>query len=194
MIGIVMAGGKGSRMSIDKEKLLLEYKKPIILHVIDALKTSNCFSKIIAITSSNSPETKKLLQKNNVEFFDSSGSGYVEDLYQILKVIDDAVFVTSGDLPLLDGEIIQSIVKQYNSENIWTSVIVTKKFLNSLKISNDYEINFDNQSCCYTGISLINARKISNLEVVHENFIIVDDKRIGFNLNTKGDYDLLSTA
>ena len=55
MIGIIMAGGKGSRMNLDGEKLLLKYKKPIILHVVDSLKQSNCFSKIIAITSSKFP-------------------------------------------------------------------------------------------------------------------------------------------
>ena len=41
MIGLVMAGGKGTRMNSEKEKLLLEYKKPLVLHVIDALKNSN---------------------------------------------------------------------------------------------------------------------------------------------------------
>ena len=46
MIGLIMAGGKGTRMQSDEEKLLLEYKKPLILHVIDALKNSNCFEKI----------------------------------------------------------------------------------------------------------------------------------------------------
>jgi len=30
MIGLVMAGGKGTRMNLDNEKLLLKYKKPII--------------------------------------------------------------------------------------------------------------------------------------------------------------------
>jgi len=64
MIGIIMAGGKGSRMNLSGEKLLLKYKKPLILHVVDALITSNCFSKIFAITSSNSPKTKKLLEEN----------------------------------------------------------------------------------------------------------------------------------
>jgi len=44
MIGIVMAGGKGTRMNISNEKLLLEYKKPVIFHVIDALKNSHYFS------------------------------------------------------------------------------------------------------------------------------------------------------
>ena len=71
---------------------------------------------------------------------------------------------------------------------------VTKKFLNTLGISNEYEIIFNNQTCCYTGISLINAEKISNLQKISENFIIFDDKRIAFNINTKEDYDLLSTT
>ena len=37
MIGLIMAGGKGTRMKSNQEKLLLEYKKPLILHVIDCL-------------------------------------------------------------------------------------------------------------------------------------------------------------
>ncbi len=194
MIGLVMAGGKGIRMNLDNEKLLLKYKKPIILHVIDSLKNSNCFSKILAITSSNSPKTKKLLQENNVETFDTPGIGYVEDLNLALKTINDTVLVTSGDLPLLDKEIIQKIINQYDSQNIWTSILVTNKFLTSLGIKSDYSVNFDNQVCHYTGISLVNSKKISSLENLDEHYIIIDDKRIAFNLNTKQDYDLLSTA
>jgi len=194
MIGLVMAGGKGIRMNLDNEKLLLKYKKPIILHVIDSLKNSNCFSKILAITSSNSPKTKKLLQENNVETFDTPGIGYVEDLNLALKTINDAVLVTSGDLPLLDKEVIQKIVNQYDSQNIWTSILVTNKFLTSLGIKSDYSVNFDNQTCHNTGISLVNSKKISSLENLDENYVIIDDKRIAFNLNTKQDYDLLSTT
>ncbi len=194
MIGFVMAGGKGTRMNLDDEKLLLKYKKPIILHVVDSLKNSNCFSKILAITSSNSPKTKKLLQENNVETFDTPGIGYVEDLNLALKTINDTVLVTSGDLPLLDKEVIQKIVTRYNSQNIWTSILVTNKFLTTLGIESDYSVNFDNQVCHYTGISLVNSEKISSLENLDENYVIIDDKRIAFNLNTKQDYDLLSTA
>jgi len=194
MIGIVMAGGKGIRMNLDNEKLLLKYKKPVILHVVDSLKNSNCFSKILAITSSNSPKTKKLLQENNVETFDTPGIGYVEDLNLALKTINDVVLVSSGDLPLLDKEIIQKIVTHYDSQNIWTSILVTNKFLTTLGIESDCSINFDNQVCHYTGISLINSEKITSLENLEENFVIINDKRIAFNLNTKQDYDLLSTT
>ncbi|NWJ20059.1 NTP transferase domain-containing protein [Marine Group I thaumarchaeote] len=194
MIGLVMAGGKGIRMNLDNEKLLLKYKKPIILHVIDSLKNSNCFSKILAVTSSNSPKTKTLLQENNVEIFDTPGISYVKDLNLALKTINDVVLVTSGDLPLLDKEIIQKIVNQFDSQNIWTSILVTNKFLTTLGIESDYSVNFDNQICHYTGISLVDSKKISSLENLEENYIIIDDKRIAFNLNTKQDYDLLSTT
>jgi adenosylcobinamide-phosphate guanylyltransferase len=194
MIGIVMAGGKGSRMSLDGEKLLLKYKKPVILHVVDSLKNSNCFSKIFTITSCNSPKTKKLLQEKNIEIFDTPGIGYVEDLNLVLKTIPDVVLVTSGDLPLLDQQIIQKIVSQYDSQNIWTSILVTNKFLTSLGIQSDYSIIFNNQKCNFTGVSLVNADKISSFENIVENYIVIDDKRIAFNLNTKQDYDLLSTT
>jgi len=194
MIGLVMAGGKGIRMNLDNEKLLLKYKKPIILHVVNSLKDSNCFSKILAVTSSNSPKTKKLLQENNVETFDTPGISYVKDLNLALKTINDAVLITSGDLPLLDKEVIQQIVTYYDSQNIWTSILVTNKFSTTLGIEFDYSVNFDNQICHYTGISLVNSEKITSLENFKENFVIINDKRIAFNLNTKQDYDLLSTT
>ena len=194
MIGLVMAGGKGTRMNLDDEKLLLKHKKPVILQVIDSLNNSNCFSKVIVLTSPNSPKTKKLLQENDIEIFDTVGKNYVEDLNSILKIINDDVLVTSGDLPLLDKEIIQTIVNYYLPQNTWTSILVTENFLNSIGLKSEYDVNFANQKCHYTGISLVNSKKISSIENLNDNYIIIDDKKIAFNLNTKEDYDLLSTT
>jgi adenosylcobinamide-phosphate guanylyltransferase len=194
MIGIVMAGGKGNRMKLPKEKLLLKFKKPIILQVAEALTTSNCFSKIIFITSQNSPKTKQLLEKNNYGIFDTPGNGYVEDLNIVLKSLKEPVFIASADLPLLDSEIIKKIVNFYDPNNMWTTILVTKIFLKSLGLSSDYDITFENQICNYTGISMINSQQISNLENIEEKLVIVDDKRIGFNVNTEQDYNLLSTT
>jgi len=194
MIGLVMAGGKGTRMNLKNEKLLLQYKKPIILHVIDSLQNSNSFSKILAITSSNSPKTKKFLKENNIEIFDTSGAGYVEDLNSVLKTIHDKVLVTSGDLPLLDVEIIQKIITHFDSTKIWISILVTNKFLTSIGLESEFSVSFDGQRCHYTGISLINSEKVSSLDILEEIYIIIDDKRIAFNLNSKEDYDLLSTT
>jgi adenosylcobinamide-phosphate guanylyltransferase len=194
MIGFVMAGGKGTRMNLDDEKLLLKYKKSIILHVVDSLNDSNCFSKILAITSLHSPKTKKLLQENNIKTFDTSGIGYAEDLTLVLQSTNDSVLVTSGDLPLLDKEIVRQIINYYDPEKIWTSILVTNKFLTTLGLKSNYSVNYDNEICHYTGISLINANKITSSENTNENYIIMDDKRVAFNLNTKQDYELLGTT
>jgi adenosylcobinamide-phosphate guanylyltransferase len=194
MIALVMAGGKGTRMQLNDEKLLLHYKKPIILHVIDSLKNSNCFSKILAVTSCNSPKTKKLLEENSIEIFDTPGIGYVEDLNLVLQTFHDEFLVVSGDLPLLDKEIIQKITNFYDPQKNWTSILVTNKYLISLGLESDYSVNFADQICHYTGISLVNAEKITSLENLAENYIVLDDKRIAFNLNSKQDYDLLSTT
>jgi adenosylcobinamide-phosphate guanylyltransferase len=194
MIGFVMAGGKGSRMNLDSEKLLLKYKKPVILHVVDSLNDSKCFSKILALTSLHSPNTKKLLQENNIDTFDTSGIGHAEDLSLVLQSTDDSVLVTSGDLPLLDKEIVQQIVNYYDPKKIWTSILVTNKFLTTLGLKSNYSVNYNDEICHYTGISLINANKITSSENTNENYIIIDDKRVGFNLNTKQDYELLGTT
>ena len=189
-----MAGGKGTRMDISNEKLLLEYKKPVIFHVIDALKNSHCFSQVIVATSPNSPDTKHVLEQNRIETLSTPGNGYVNDLNFLLQKMSGSVFVTSGDLPLLDEKIIQVITEKFNSENVWTSFLVSKKFLNSLGLESSLLVNSDNIECTYTGISIINANKIKNLNSVKENYIILDDKRIAFNLNTKKDYELLNSS
>jgi len=194
MIGLVMAGGKGTRMDLPEEKLLLKNKKPVIFHVIDALKNSHCFSQVIVATSPNSPDTKHVLEQNRIETLSTPGNGYVNDLNFLLQKMSGSVFVTSGDLPLLDEEIIQIMTEKFNSKNVWTSFLVSKKFLNSLGLESNLLINSGDIDCVHTGISIINADKIHNLDPVKENYIILDDKRIAFNLNTKKDYELLSSS
>jgi len=194
MIGLVMAGGRGSRMEFPSpEKLLLEYEKPVIFHVIDSLNNSHCFSKVFAATSPNSPDTKFELERIGVETLDTQGNGYVNDLNFLLQKMDGFVFVVSGDLPLLDEEIIQKLV-EFNSESVWTSFLVSKKFLDSLSLESNLLVKHNGVECIYTGISIINADKIKNLNSVNEDYVILDDKRISFNLNTKEDYELLNSS
>ena len=192
MISLIMAGGKGTRMNTKQEKLLLEYKKPVIMHVVDALNNSNCFSRIIAATSSNSPETEKTLRQSGVEIISTSGKDFVSDLNFVLRQLDDSVFITSGDLPLLDDKIIKQISENYNPKNVWTSIVTTNKFLNSIGINSEYTTK--NKEYVYSGISLVNASEINNLESIEEDLVVIDDKRIGLNINTKDDYELLCST
>ena len=191
MIGLIMAGGRGTRMDSNEEKLLLKYKKPVILHVVDALQDANCFSKIIALTSHNSHKTEKILKGTDIDIISSRGESFVSDLNEILQQLDEVVFVTSGDLPLLDSQIVKMILDHHEEEQIWTSIVTTLPFQKTLGIKSDCIV--ENHDYVQTGISIVNAKKITNLDPVEEKFLVIDDKRIGLNLNTKDDYNLLGS-
>jgi len=194
MIGLVMAGGKGSRMNISDEKLLLKHIHPTILNVVFALQNSECFSKIIAATSPHSPKTKEMLQNAGIDIFETPGEGFVVDLNSFLQTVNEEVFIVPGDLPLFDEDIVSTIVKEKNSDSLWTSYLVTKDFLMTLGLKSEFSTTFQNKECCFTGISLVNAKEINNLDSVEEIFHILNDKRIAFNMNTIEDYRLLDTS
>lgn len=194
MIALVMCGGKGTRMESVVEKLLLKYKQPLIQHVISALDESCCFSNIACATSPNAPKTSEFVKEIGIPVIETKGKGYVEDLGSALENFTDNVFVVSGDLALLDSDIIQEIVKQYENGQAWTSVLVSKKFLTSIGVEPEFLVNHEGQECAFTGISIVNPKEVKNCREVQESYILIDDKRVAINLNSKRDYDLLGTA
>ena len=194
MIGLVMCGGKGTRMNLPQEKLLLKYKNPVIQHVINALQESGCFSKIIGATSSNAPRTSEFLKGLGISTIQTEGNGYVNDLNQILHNFDEHVFVISGDMPLLDAKIIREIVQLVDIKNTWTTVLLSKSFLDSLHVKTEYLVIYNKKEYSYSGISIVNPISLSGMKRVEESYVVFDDKRIALNLNTKQDYDLLGTT
>ncbi|WP_320410663.1 NTP transferase domain-containing protein [Nitrosotalea sinensis] len=189
-----MCGGKGTRMQSREEKLLLKYKKPLIEHVINALDNSKLFSKIVCVTSNNAPKTREFVSSLGIEIFDAKGDGYSNDLGESLSKFDELVFVTSGDLPLLDSEIIKKIINLVNIKNVWTSILVRKDFLKSLGLDSEFFIEYNGENCAYTGISIVNPVQTKKMQSVPESYVILDDKRISVNLNTEKEYDLICTT
>ena len=186
-----MCGGKGTRMKLSEEKLLLLYKKPLIEHVLNALQNSNIFSNIVCVTSSNAPKTREFVSSLGIDILETKGNGYVTDLGESLSKFQELIFVTSGDMPLLDSEIIKKIVDLINEENMWTSILIRKTFLLSLGLEAEFSVNYNGEECAYTGISIVDPRQIKNMETVKESYLVLDDKRIAINLNTEKDYDLI---
>lgn len=193
MIALVMAGGKGTRMALNGEKLLLEYKKPVIMHVVDALRESQCFSKILAATSGNSPRTNELLLFSDIDIINTEGQGYVTDLTHVLSKLDEPTFVVSGDLPLLDAKLVRELVSRHQKDAAWQSFVVTKKFLDLIDVKLEFAVNVSGKECYYSGISIVDPKKITG-DKTEETLSIFDDKKIAFNLNTKEDYNSLKNS
>ncbi len=148
----------------------------------------------MAATSYNAPQTREFLTNLGVITMDTAGKGYVYDLNQILHNFGELVFVISGDLPLLDSEIIKQIVQKTNTNNPWTTVLISKEFLDSLHLKQEYTVIYNKKQYSYCGISIIDPTKLTDMKPIDESYIILDDKRIALNLNTKEDYDLLCAS
>lgn len=214
MIGVVMAGGRGTRMmSTNGEKLLLPVPirsdllgapqtKPVVVHVVDTLLGCGHLDEIVIVTSRNSPQTRNILLdlygvKSRVRIADTQGEGYSADLGSVLAEVAsnnsaEAALIVSGDMPLLDHQIIGEASSMY-AEHAWVSVVVSKDCLNRLEMSLEYSVMVGDCPCYYTGVSVVDIRAVisDSIQYVHS---ILDDRRIAFTLNTQHDYDRLMTC
>jgi adenosylcobinamide-phosphate guanylyltransferase len=130
---------------------------------------------------------------HDVQTIKTKGEGYVTDLNSAISELGEPTLVISGDLPLLDGNVIQELVARHKKDVAWQSFVMTKKFLDLLGISLEFAVNVDGKECYYSGISIVDPQKVSGGHV-EETLSIFDDKRIAVNLNTKEDYYSLENS
>ena len=147
-----MAGGMGRRMISNEEKPMLAVKnKPMVSYVLDALKNSNCFNKIIALVSNNTPKTAQFLAKHGVQVANTSGTDYVKDLNYALELIKpEKAFIISSDLPLMDNSTVKQIVSSFDKcKKPCLTVVVSKALVDELGVSTDYCLEYDGKFVCH---------------------------------------------
>ena len=201
MLGLIMAGGKGSRMDMPTEKLLLKFRnKPIIQHVVESMMKSDIIEEIVATTSSDAPATEQFLcGMNAVRVIHTPGSGYSADLGFALHNIpnkESRVLVIPGDTPLLDVSLLQSIARRCDVSFRWNTILVSNTLLQKTfdhhHTRTGYTEHIDGKTCHYTGISIVDQKKADGGNTpVTTNHIVLDDEKLAYNLNTRADYDAL---
>ena len=81
-----MAGGRGERLKLKKEKPLIEIsKKPLICHCVEPLKKSKIISDIFVATTENTPQTEIFAKSLGVSVIRTSGKGFVDDIQEAVK-------------------------------------------------------------------------------------------------------------
>lgn len=115
--GIILAGGKSSRMGMDKGFILYE-GKPFVNHIIDALKP---LVKDILIVSDH-PQYDALGYKRIKDILPEAGplSGLCSGL---LKSESHLNLVLSCDIPLITSEILEKLLNAYKEG---TNAVVCK--------------------------------------------------------------------
>ena len=189
---LVMAGGRGTRMALGEEKPLLKVGgKPMIEHVLMALKNAKKVDEIVVVVSKHTPKTTKLIKRFSVKILETPGEGYVPDMeYAVRRLKLETVSTISADLPLVTGEVIDRIIERYRRCNKPAlAVVVPMETKERLGLGVDYVLEAGDKRLVPAGINVIDGRRIDEGELEEEIFVI-DEEKVAVNVNTPHDLEI----
>jgi adenosylcobinamide-phosphate guanylyltransferase len=183
---LVMAGGKGTRMSLSEEKPLIRVGgKPVIEHVLAALKNAKKVNSIVVAVSDYTPKTAKLMLQFPVSVIKTPGKEYVSDMRYAVKSLNlRAVLAIGADLPLITGEVVDAIVECYEQcGKPALSVVIPMETKEKLGLGGEYAFKVGNMRVVPAGINVIDGRRIDEKEL-DEEICLLDRKEVAVNINT----------
>lgn len=183
---LVMAGGKGTRMALSEEKPLIRIGgKPVIEHVLAALKNAKKVNSIVVAVSDYTPKTAKLMCQFPVSVIKTPGKEYVSDMRYAVKSLNlYSVLAIGADFPLITGKIVDAIVDCYERcGKPALSVVVPMETKEKLGFSGEYAFKVGNMRVVPAGINVIDGRRIDE-EKLDEEICLLDRKEVAVNINT----------
>lgn len=176
MIGIIMAGGRGSRMKSDTEKPLIQVgDKTMLERVAEALIKAEL--KVLVAVSQYTPNTALNARKMGLGVVKSPGKGYVEDIQFLLRELRlDNALVVSADLPFISPGLIRSVVKKYSEVKKPICVAVREAEYHSMGFTPSTVLQHSNESLVPVGVNVVEKEEgddyfylASGREVVNVN-------------------------
>ena len=186
LTALVMAGGKGTRMALSEEKPLLRVGgKPVIEHVLTALKKSKKVNSIVVAVSDYTPKTAQLMRQLKVSVIKTPGKEYVSDMGYAVRTLGlQTVLAIGADFPLITGEVVDSIVEAYERcGKPALSVVVPIETKEQMGLGGKYGFEFNGKCVVPAGINVINGRRIDE-EELDEAIYVLNRKEVAVNINT----------
>lgn len=190
IIGVIMAGGKGTRIQ-NENKPLVNYKnKPMIDYVIKALNNSQYIDKIIITISNNTKKLYEHIQETpKITTLTTPAKGYVEDLSFILSHLEknstqDTVLFISADMPLVTTKSIDYVIEQYQkTDKEALAVYVPKSFIDQYGLKTGIVYN----DMVPTGLNILTSKNT----VQDEEILLIEDEGLAININYMEDLKII---
>lgn len=186
VVALVMAGGRGTRMKLRGEKPLLEVGgKPLIEHVLNALKNASMVDKIVVVVSRHTPKTARTIKGFSVKVLETPGKDYVSDTRCAIKNLKlDTVLTISADLPLIKSEVIDEVIAFYELRGKPAlTVAVPLETCEKLGLEVDHIFEVNSRRLVPAGINVIDGRQVNEKEL-KEEILVVDREEVAVNVNT----------
>lgn len=111
---IILAAGRGTRMKIDKPKVLVDVEGvPIISRIVSNLDIESINKKIVVV-GENKELIQNILKEEVVYAYQMIPIGTLDALVQALPYVDSKeILVIPGDIPYISEKLINDIIKYY---------------------------------------------------------------------------------
>lgn len=187
MRALIMAGGAGTRLMLGEKPLVTINGTPMISLVLSAFEKTG-YDTII-VTSPRTPFTMNWARANNIECIRGAGHGYIRDLQEAVKIIEETgpFFTCVADLPCLSANHIIEIRAAYESSgkealSTWVPVRCPEKA---------GEMPYNECICgvdaCPAGINILMGDHMDRPQD-EEKFLMLD-RHLAHNINTQSDLE-----
>ena len=181
-----MAGGAGSRLNLGEKPLIRICGRPMISYLIDAFEAAGC--KPVVAASNRTPMTLNWCRAHGIEFCNTDGGGYVEDMVSAVGMLEEKspLFVSASDLPCITPDIIHTITNTYRSSGKDAcSVWVPETLVTSCREGMPYREEIQGITACPAGINILKGALIAQPQ--DELQLLLEDSRLALNVNTTED-------
>ena len=217
-VAIIAAGGKGTRMGLDFNKIFLDVnEKPVLAYTLDVFEESDCIDSIVLVCSENDlPLCKDIVEEfeyDKVKSIVLGGSTRQESVRNGLKSIKtpcDVVIVHDAARPLVTKEMIERTIDEAHktgAASVGVTPVDTVKSVHGTSILNTVDRNSlvliqTPQAFRYDVLTEAheNARKNHQLvtddcalcELIGQHVTVVPGNKANIKLTTPEDFAIIS--
>ena len=138
-IGIIVQARMGATRLPNKVLLPLN-GKPVIIYLLERIRHSKLKHEIVVATTDSERDTilAEEIEKNGFNVYRGSENDVLDRYYQAAKKFEiDAIVRVTGDCPLIDPKIIDSVIQKYldsNDEFTFAANILTETFPDGMDV------------------------------------------------------------
>lgn len=190
--GLIMAGGKGTRLSHGLEKPLIEIAgKAMIQYPLSALADSKLVNEVYVAVSRFTPKTEEYVRKMGVKVINTPGLGYVDDVKFAAENFGSCSMIVLGaDLPLIDGEVVDEVLDRY-SKTFKHALTVVSPLRDVLKVGLKPSCFIKHRGRTYVpcGVNVLDAGCMDE-PFIEQEVMVTSDLRMMVNVNSRSDLEV----
>lgn len=184
--GVILAGGKSSRMGVDKSILPISKNKTMISNIVEIF--TDIFEEVIVVSNQlNKYEIDNIREASDIYL----GAGPLGGIHAgLVTSSNDYIFVVACDMPFIETNLIEYLIEVGKGYDITVPIIANK-------IEPLFAVYSKNCKSYIEGLLKSNVYKVKELfSLVKVNYVdeqtlnkIVDIENVFYNVNTPEDYN-----